>query len=137
MGTVRDFEELDCWQQSRVLVNRIYRITRAGDFANDWGLRDQICRAAVSVMSNIAEGFERNADTQFAQYLNIAKGSLGEVRAQLYIARDQGYIDDATFKSLTDMSVKTGKTIGGLIAYLRGVRPLRRLRPDSEGCIDP
>jgi len=88
---VERFEELLVWQKSRALCGRIYRVTGAGAFARDFGLRDQIQRAAVSIMSNVAEGFERNNQREFARFISIARGSAGEVRSQLYLARDLGY----------------------------------------------
>lgn len=87
---VERFEDLIAWQKVRLLTAEIYRVTSQGSFARDFGLRDQICRAAVSVMSNIAEGFERNRAAEFHQYLSIAKASCGEVRSQLYVAFDAG-----------------------------------------------
>ncbi len=89
------FEDLLVWQRARELTRVIYELTQGGAFARDFGLRDQIRRAAVSVMSNIAEGFERGSDTEFGHFLSIAKGSCGEVRCQLYVASDQGYVDTA------------------------------------------
>jgi len=87
--------------------------------AKDFGLRDQIRRAAVSVMSNIAEGFERGGDQEFVQFLAMAKGSSGELRSQLYIAKDQGYLNEAEFAGLHDAATEVSKRIAGLIKYLR------------------
>ena len=91
---------------------------RSGKFARDFGLRDQIQRAAVSVMSNIAEGFERVGDVEFRRFLASAKGSAGEVKAQLYVALDAELIDQTTFDSLYKMATETGKLIGGFMKYL-------------------
>ncbi|MBK9314203.1 MAG: four helix bundle protein [Acidobacteria bacterium] len=93
---VRRFEDLIAWQRARRLTADIYKISRNSNFARDFGLRDQIRRAAVSVMSNIAEGFERNRQGEFHQFLSIAKASCGEVRAQLYVAYDVGYLDQTS-----------------------------------------
>src|SRR3954467_5237111 len=94
MGRVERFEELVAWQKARELTREIYRVTREGTFARDFGWRDQIQRAAVSIMSNIAEGFERGKRTEFHQFACIAKGSCGEVRSTLYVAVDVGHITE-------------------------------------------
>ena len=86
MPKVNRFEDLEVWRSARKLTIEIYRLVRNPSFAKDFGLRDQICRAAVSVMSNIAEGFERDSDKAFLSFLAIAKGSAGEVRSQLFVA---------------------------------------------------
>jgi len=88
---IKTFEDIESWKKARALTNEIYKITGAGTFARDFGLKDQIRRASVSILSNIAEGFERGGDKEFSQFLAIAKGSCGEVRAQLYIALDQKF----------------------------------------------
>src|SRR5262250_957362 len=90
--TIKYFEDLEVWKEARRMTREIYRLTQDGKFAKDFGLREQIRRAAVSVMSNIAEGFERGGNQEFIQFLYIAKGSCGEVRSQVYIAYDQGYL---------------------------------------------
>ena len=90
---IRSFQDLIAWQKARILTAKIYRITSEGAFARDFGLKDQIRRAAVSVMSNIAEGFERGRPTEFHQFLSIAKGSCAELRSQLYVAVDAGYLN--------------------------------------------
>ena len=89
MATVKQFEDLNVWQEARQLVSAVYAASRARAFSQDFGLRDQIRRAAVSTMSNIAEGFERGTRKEFVQFLNIAKGSNGEVRSQLQVAADR------------------------------------------------
>ena len=89
MAKITRFEEIDCWRKSRELTKSIHQITLKQRFSRDFGLRDQIRRAAVSVLSNIAEGFERDGDKEFIQFLSLAKGSCGEIRAQLYVALDQ------------------------------------------------
>jgi len=92
--TVKNFEDLDVWKLARELTIKIYSETKHGPFSKDFGLRDQIKRSAVSVMSNIAEGFERGGNKEFHNFLSIAKGSCGEVRCQLYIAVDQNYLHE-------------------------------------------
>ena len=111
---VERFEDLIAWQKARQLTVEIYRITAQGEFARDFGLRDQIRRAAVSVMSNIAEGFDRGSRGEFHQFLVIAKASCAEVRSQLYVALDADYLDQAEFKRLYDIANEVGKIIGGL-----------------------
>lgn len=108
MATVQKFEDLICWIRARELVKGVYVALKG---CNDFGFRDQIQRAAVSVMSNIAEGFERGTQQELINYLYIAKGSAGEVRAQLYIALDVGYINTETFKYLNGLAVECSKLI--------------------------
>jgi len=116
---IKYFEDLEVWKEARHLTRQVYQLTSNSKFSKDFGLRDQIQRAAVSIMSNIAEGFERGGNQEFIQFLYIAKGSCGEVRAQLYVALDQGYVAqkeaDELIKSCRQLSVK----ISNLIDYLR------------------
>lgn len=114
------FEDLEVFRESRALTNSIYRITAAAEFSKDFGLRDQIRRAAVSVMSNVAEGFERGGNQEFMQFLYIAKGSCGEVRAQLYVATDQGYLTASQSKDLIAAAKRLSGMISNLIEYLKG-----------------
>ena len=123
MATVEHFEELEVWQLARTLVGKIYRLARQGEFAKDFGFRNQICRAAVSIVSNIAEGFERRSGNQFMQFLDIANGSTGEVRAQLYIALDLGYINQGQFQDVLGDTVSIGKMLTSLIRYLHTQPP--------------
>ena len=126
MATIQKFEDIQAWQNARELTKLIYNVSKKGDFAKDFGLRDQIRRACVSILSNIAEGYERNNNKYFIQFLLIAKASTGEVRAQLYAALDQEYIDVKTFADLKkrteDLSVQIGKLTSYLQAYV-GQRP--------------
>ena len=119
MATFKRFEDIEAWQLARQSTKEVYVISNQGLFAKDYGLRDQIRRAAVSVMSNVAEGFERGGTREFIQFLSIAKSSAGEVRAQLYVALDQEYITQGTFERLSDLTIQTCKKIGALMAYLR------------------
>jgi four helix bundle protein len=119
MGTIRTFEEIEAWQKARELVREIYRISNHGPFSRDFGLRDQIRRASVSIMSNIAEGFERDGTGEFIQYLSMVKGSLGEVKSQLYVAFDLGYLDEQMSHRLSESVSVTGRMVAGLIKYLR------------------
>ena len=122
MSEIQRFEDIDSWQAGMELVNDIYRVSGQGAFANDFALRDQIRKAAVSIPSNIAEGFERNRRSEFIQFLRYAKGSAGEVRSQLYNARDQGYIDAETFQSLHSDVESISRQIQGFIRHLRRTR---------------
>jgi four helix bundle protein len=128
------FEDLHIYQRARELTNAVYAITRAGAFAADRGLSDQIRRAAVSVMSNIAEGFQRGEVTEFIQFLYIAKGSCGEVRAQLQIAADQQYIVNETHASLSVLARRTSGMISNFIAHLQGTeyRGEKHARPRRQ-----
>jgi len=119
MATCDSFEELQVWQKARELVNEIYGVSKNQAFGRDLGLRDQIRRAAVSVMSNVAEGFERDGTGEFVQFLSLAKGSAGEVRSQLYVAQDQGYLGPEEFNRLSNLASDTSRLISGLMSYLR------------------
>ena len=119
MAKITKFEDIESWKRARSFVNEVYRITATGKFARDFGLRDQIRRAAISILSNIAEGFERGGDNEFLQFLSIAKGSCGDARAQLYIAFDQNYISLTEFEMLTKSTNQVSQLIAGLMKYLR------------------
>ncbi|MBR4172436.1 MAG: four helix bundle protein [Kiritimatiellae bacterium] len=119
MATVEHFEDLEVWKLARKLTGKLYGLSRNDPFAKDYGLRDQICRAAVSIVSNIAEGFERRSANQFLQFLDIANGSAGEVRAQLYVALDLGYITQEEFQDAIGDVVAIGKMLTSLIRHLR------------------
>lgn len=111
---VSKFEELIAWQKARELANQIYKVTETGDFRRDFGLRNQIQRASVSVMSNIAEGFERGSQQDFHRFLVIAKASCAEVRSQLYLALDIGYLSQDEFNTIMNIANETSRIIGGL-----------------------
>ncbi len=119
MATYESFEELQVWQKARRLVREIYAVSKNSAFGRDLGLRDQIRRAAVSVMSNVAEGFERGGTGEFVQFLSLAKGSAGEVRSQLYVAHDQGYLSPEEFDQLASLASEKSRLISGLMSYLR------------------
>jgi four helix bundle protein len=118
MGSISSFEELDVWRKARALSHAIYAVTRRGAFCKDFPLRDQIRRAGISVLSNIAEGFERGGTKEFIQFLSLAKGSTGEIRAQLFIALDENYLSPDEHATLNASTVEVGKMIGGLMLYL-------------------
>ena len=119
MASIERFEDIEAWQKARELTREIYRITNQGAFVKDFGLRDQIRRAAVSIMSNIAEGFGRGGNKEFIQFLSTAKGSASEVEAQLYVALDAEYITEDQFQQLYGLAQSSGKMIGGFIRYLQ------------------
>src|SRR5713101_8300321 len=111
---IERFEDFIAWQKARTLTGDIYKVTSLGQFARDFGLKDQIRRAAVSIMSNIAEGFERGRATEFHQFLSIAKGSCAELRSQLYVAFDAEYLAPKQFHQLMAAAAETGQIVGGL-----------------------
>ena len=118
MARVERFEDLEVWKASRDLVRAIYGATARGGFSRDIGLRGQIQRASVSVMSNIAEGFERGGDKEFFQFLAQAKGSCGEVRSQLYVALDRGYLTEDQLDQLSKTAIRVSGMISNLMKYL-------------------
>ena len=117
--TVRSFEELEIWKEARRLTGRIYRLTRNPKFSKDFRLGGQIQRAVVSIMSNIAEGFERGGNQEFIQFLYIAKGSCGEVRSQLYVALDQDYVDPKEADELIESLKRLSIMISNLVDHLK------------------
>ena len=119
MSAITRFEEIRAWQTARALTKQVYEVSGQAGFARDYGLRDQLRRAAVSVMSNIAEGYESQTQEQFIRYLGYAKASAGEVRSQLYVALDVGYLDQAQFEALYDLVDKCSRQLSRFIAYLR------------------
>ena len=122
MATFQKFEDIEAWQKARELTKEIYKVSKERAFSKDFGLRDQMRRAGVSVMSNIAEGFERSGTGEFMQFLSIAKGSVGEVKSQLYVAIDQEYLDKKTFNRLYTLASDVSKMTAGLIKYMRNSR---------------
>jgi len=120
MSKVERFEDLKVWQAARDAVTAVYQLSSTGSFSRDYALRDQIRRAAVSVPSNVAEGFSRHSNKEFIQFLFIAKGSAAEVQSQLHIALDQGYISQNEFNNLYGGMEVVAKQISRLITYLKG-----------------
>jgi four helix bundle protein len=116
---INKFEDIESWKKARRLTNEIYQTSASGGFVRDFGLKDQIRRASVSILSNIAEGFERGGDKEFSQFLAVAKGSCGEVRAQLYVALDQGYLSPELFDQLLNSATEVGQLLSGFIRYLK------------------
>src|SRR5260370_28122929 len=119
MATIQRFEDIQAWQKARTLVRAIYQSCREGPLSKDFGLRNQLCRAAVSAMSNIAEGFARNTDSDFAHFLDIARGSAVEVQSLLYVGLDVGYVGEEQFRVLYQQTDETIRLICGFSAYLR------------------
>ncbi|GIK59125.1 MAG: four helix bundle protein [Ignavibacteriota bacterium] len=115
----KTFEDLKVWQDSREFVKSIYELTSSNNFAKDYGLKDQIQRAAVSIMNNIAEGFERNNNKVFVVFLKYSKGSAGEIRSMLYIALDLKYISQSTFDEYYSNVIKIITQISNFIKYLK------------------
>jgi four helix bundle protein len=119
MATVQQFEDLHVWEDARALTRELYKVTRQRAFRQDFGLRDQITRAATSTTSNIAEGFERGTRKEFIHFLHVAKGSNREVRSQLYVAFDQGYLDEKTFTSFRGSALSLARRLAKFISYLQ------------------
>lgn len=119
MTAVKRFEDLIAWRKARHFAAKVYAVTRPGDLARDYGLSGQMQRAAVSIMSNIAEGFERKAPKDFQRFLMIAKASCAEVRSQCYVALDIGALSKAQFDELIAQTGEVGRIIAGLHASIR------------------
>lgn len=119
MSKIERFEDLECWKSARELTRVIYRLSNRGEFARDFGLRDQMRRAAVSVLSNIAEGFESHTRPLFIEYLSRAKASCGEFRAQCYVALDAGYCGQTEFAQMSATAEKCSRQISNFIHYLK------------------
>jgi len=118
MATFRRFEDIQAWQKARTVTQYVYRITGDGRFAKDYGLRDQIRRASVSIMANIAEGFARRSDKDFAYFLNISRSSAAEVQSHLYVALDQEYVNEIDFNEIYNGIEETSKMIFALAKHL-------------------
>ncbi len=125
MPLIAKFEDVVAWQEARCLSQQIYVLSSTGDLARDFGLRDQMRRAAVSAMTNIAEGFDCDSPKEFARFLEIARRSAVEVQSLLYVALDAAYIDQPTFKQHYAQANKAKALIGGFRHSL-----LKRLQPD-------
>src|SRR5919199_4529878 len=128
MGTIKRFEEIQAWQTARELTKLVYALSKEGAFSRDFGLCDQMRRAAVSVMSNIAEGFESRTQALFIEFLGRAKGSSGELRSQAYVALDAGYINQSQFTQLFNLCEKCSRQITNFMTYLKAHPTNNRLR---------
>ncbi|RJP55260.1 MAG: four helix bundle protein [Anaerolineaceae bacterium] len=131
MTTAKRFEDLEVWQRAKDLTNLIYKHSADGAFSRDFGLRDQMRRASVSIMSNIAEGFESQTQAMFIKFLGYAKGSVGELRAQLYIARDQDYITEEDFNTMFSTAKICSRQLSRFIQYLESQPNARRVREEG------
>ena len=119
MAKVEQFEDLVAWQKAHELTKQIYSLTNQGPYSKDFGLRDQIRRASVSIMSNLAEGFGRAGRSEFHQFVVITKGSCAEVRSQLYVALDVGYITQEQFDHISALATEVSRILGGLRSSLQ------------------
>ncbi|WOC51968.1 30S ribosomal protein S23 [Bergeyella porcorum] len=119
MGTISRFEDLEIWQLSRILCNDVFKIIEETPLKNNFRLWNQMDGASGSIMDNIAEGFERNGNKEFIQFLSIAKASCGEVRSQLYRVKDRNFIDEETFDALMNQTLVLSKKISAFINYLK------------------
>jgi len=131
MSTAKRFEELEVWQKAKELTNLIYSLSSSSSFSRDFGLRDQMRRASVSIMSNIAEGFESQTQALFVQYLWRAKGSAGELRSQLYIAFEQAHLSKDEFQAAFSLVEICSKQLARFIQYLESQPNTRRIREDG------
>ena len=121
MTTIKNFEDLIAWQKAREWAGNVYELTRQDKFSRDFGLRDQIQRAASSVMHNIAEGFESGSDPEFVRFLKIARRSAGEVQSELYLALDAIYITEEGPKKTYALATEVKRLINGMMTYLRKI----------------
>ena len=119
MSKIERFEDIVAWQKARELTKGIYAQTKLSAFAKDFGLKDQIQRALVSIMGNVAGGFDRGGDKEFVQFLSVSKGSCGEVKSHLYVALDQQYVTPAQFTHLYNSADEVGRLLSGFMGYLR------------------
>ncbi len=119
MARIEKFEDIESWKIAREITKLVYEVSSIGNFSRDFALVNQIRRASISILSNIAEGFERSGNKEFLQFLAIAKDSCGEVRAQLYVALDQNYIDKKQFEEISSKLLETNRMISGLMKYLQ------------------
>ena len=119
MAKIERFEDIEAWKKARELTKIIYELTSQGKIAADFSLRDQLRRASVSIMANIAEGFEREGNKEFRQFLAMAKGSVGEVKALLYVALDTGLTSMEQFQRISALADETSRLLAGFLRYLK------------------
>jgi len=129
MAKIERFEDIEAWKAASEIAQQVYRITRSGDFARDFGLRDQVQRAAVSIMANIAEGFDSESNKEFIRFLGYALRSATEVQSHLYVALDEGYIDQEKFDMLFALTTKCKNLVSSFSRYLRSHPKSRSLEP--------
>lgn len=118
MATITRFEDIEAWQLGRELKKLVYKVSKVGEFAKDFALKEQIRRAAMSITANIAEGFERDGNREFIQFLSTSKGSCGEIQDHLYTALDEAYITQQQFDDMYRRATETGRKIGAFMNYL-------------------
>lgn len=118
MGQAKQFEDLEVWQAAKQAVIEVYRMSRDGALAKDYGFKDQLQRAAVSIMANIAEGYERGGNRELIQFLYIAKGSAAETRSLVHVAKDLGNLSEEQRSAMLERLVSIGRQLGGFIRYL-------------------
>jgi four helix bundle protein len=129
MAKIERFEDIEAWKVAREMAKQVYGVTRSGEFARDFGLRDQVQRAAVSVMANIAEGFDSGSNNDFIRFLGYALRSATELQSHLYVALDDCYIDQAQFDTLFALTTKCKNLVSGFTRYLRSHAKSRNLEP--------
>lgn len=132
MAKINRFEDLSCWREARELTQKLYVVCKSQLFVRDMGLADQVKRGAVSIMANIAEGFSRQGDREFVQFLFIAKASASELQSHLYVALDQGYILPLQFEDLYAHLEKIQRLISNFIRYLRSCTAKKMHSPSSS-----
>lgn len=118
---INKFEDIEAWQEARVLTKEIYGLTESAKFNKDWGLSRQIQQAAVSIMNNIAEGFDSGSSAEFIRFLSYARRSASEVQCNLYVASDLGYVKGSNFNKLYDQAEKIRRMVTAFIKYLRNL----------------
>ena len=129
---INGFEDLPVWKSAILFLKEIYRITGIGDFSKDWSLKDQIRRASISISSNIVEGFEKSNNNELIRFLLIAKGSLGEVKNQLIIAKEIEYISTDEYAKIRQHADDLSKQIGGFVNYLCDKRKAGEFKPSKK-----
>jgi len=134
VAAIRRFEDIEAWQKARVLTKLIYSLTKQGEIARDFMFKDQLRRAAVSIMANIAEGYERDGNKEFLQFLAIAKGSCGELRSHLTAAHDQRYSTREQYDAAYGNALEVSRMIAGLMGHLRrsGIQGKKYRKPASD-----
>jgi len=130
---IERFEDIEAWKAARRLAGSVYAVSKKIDLAKDFGLKDQLQRAAVSIMANIAEGFDSRSDQEFIRFLSYAFRSASELQSHLYIALDQGYISQEQFDQLYTEAVGVKKLLNGFIRYLQS-KPRSRCEPRTPDC---
>ena len=129
---IRRFEDIEGWQAARELTRRVYAAAQSGGFAKDYGLRDQITRAAGSTMHNIAEGFDGGSNAEFIKFLRYSQRSCSEVQSQLYVAQDQGYLTRDEFEAIYAQAELTHAKVGGFIRYLLSAPSPNTFKPGTK-----